>query len=106
MTVRAPRHLKPSTRAWYRAVCDSYVLEDHHLRLLELAGVAWDRAEEARAIIAEHGTTYVDRFGAPRLHPAVNIERDSMASFARLVKALDLDTEPPKSLGRPPGGGL
>lgn len=74
-----------------------YALEPHHLHLLKLACEALDRAEEARGALATHGTTYIDRFGAPRLRPEVAVERDSRLSFARLCRELDLDTEAPVS---------
>src|SRR3979409_869555 len=33
-----PKHLKPATRAWFASVCEEYELDEHHLRLLALAG--------------------------------------------------------------------
>lgn len=73
---------------------DSYALEEHHERLLTLACEAWDRAEQAREALLEHGLTYVDRFDCPRPRPEVAIERDSRIGFARLVRELDLDGDP------------
>jgi hypothetical protein len=35
-------------------------------RLLTLAAEAWDRAQQARAALDEHGLTYLDRFAARR----------------------------------------
>lgn len=90
---RPPRHLEPATRRWFAAVCTEYELEEHHLRLLTLAGEAWDRCEAARKAIAELGLTYLDRFGAPRARPEVAIERDSRVAFARLIRELDLDID-------------
>jgi phage terminase small subunit len=89
----APGHLSDRARRWWRSVVDTYQLEDHHLHLLRLAAEALDRAEEARAALGANGTTYLDRFNAPRLRPEVSIERDSRLSFARLCRELDLDTE-------------
>ena len=37
-----------------------------------------------------------------RPHPAIAIERDSKIGFARLVRELDLDTEPPTSMRSAP----
>ena len=91
---RAPAHLNPRTAAWWRDVVADYSLEEHHERLLTLAGEAWDRAEQARTALAEHGLTYEDRFAQPRARPEVAIERDSRVAFARLVRELDLDGEP------------
>lgn len=90
----APRHLKPETAKWWREVAKEYDLQGHHERLLTAAGEAWDRQQQAREALAKHGTTYMDRFGQPRARPEVAIERDSRIAFARLVRELDLDSEP------------
>jgi phage terminase small subunit len=92
--IRAPKHLKPPTRRWWLDVHAHFDLEPHHVRLLTLAGEAWDRAGAAREAIARHGITYLDRFGAPRVRPEVAIERDSRLAFARMVRELRLDVEP------------
>ena len=98
-----PAHLAPPTRKWFGAVLENYALEDHHVRLLTLAAESWDRGQEARAGLVEHGLTYADRFGAPHARPEVAIERDSRLQFARLVRELDLDVEaPPPAASRPP----
>jgi phage terminase small subunit len=97
-----PAHLRPDTAAWWQAVAKDYALESHHLRILTLAAEAWDRGVEARESIAKHGTVYVDRFDQPRARPEVAIERDSRIAFARLVRELALDLDPPDEAGRPP----
>src|SRR5262245_4699841 len=97
----APAHLRPATRDWFAAVLADYELEEHHTRLLTLAGEAWDRGQQAREVLDREGLTYTDRFGAPRLRPEAGIERDSRIAFARLVRELSLDVEPPSD-SRPP----
>jgi phage terminase small subunit len=62
---------------------------------LQLACEAWDRAQEARAAIALEGLTINTPKGGMRPHPAIKIENDSQIRFARFVRELDLDTEPP-----------
>lgn len=98
---KAPRHLRAATRRWVDGVVENYVLEPHHLRLLVLAGEAWDRCTAAREAIAENGLTCEGRFGA-KARPEVAIERDSRLAFARLVRELNLDADPPDE-NRPPG---
>ncbi len=98
----APKWLKPATKRWVRDVLASWELEEHHRRILIHAGEAWDRADGAREVIAKEGTTYLDRFQQPKMRPEVLIERDSMALFAKLIRELDLDLEPPKENSRPP----
>lgn len=101
MSVRAPAHLRRQTAAWWRSVVVEYAVQEHHRRLLTAAAESWDRMTEAREALAEHGTVYVDRFGAPRARPEVAIERDSRLAFARLVRELDLrgDSPPGESGG-------
>ena len=84
--IKAPAHLTEATQKWFEAVVDGYDLEQHHTALLTLAGEAWDRSQQAREALAEHGLTFVDRFGAPHARPEVAIERDSRIAFARLVR--------------------
>jgi phage terminase small subunit len=97
-----PKHLKPATKRWFAAVFEQYSLEEHHEKLLTLAGEAWDRCCAAREALAEHGIVYTDRFGAPRARPEVAIERDSSIAFARLIRELDLDIAPPSEPRRAP----
>jgi hypothetical protein len=99
---RLPGHLKRATRRWAEGVLSDFVLEAHHVKLLVLAAGAWDRAEQAREALAEHGTTYTDRFDQPRARPEVAIERDSRIAFARLLRELALDVDEPGD-ARPPG---
>lgn len=102
--MKAPKHLKPETGDWFNAVMRDYQLQDHHVRLLTLAGEAWDRGQQAREAIAEHGLSFIDRFKAPHARPEVAIERDARIAFARLLRELCLDIDPP-SEARPPAIG-
>jgi P27 family predicted phage terminase small subunit len=99
----APVHLAKATRAWFTEVVSHYVLESHHVRLLVLGCEAWDRATQARKLLAKDGLTFRDRHGAIRPHPALNVERDSRIAFARLLRELALDVEGPgEERSRPP----
>jgi phage terminase small subunit len=93
--IPAPSHLQPETQEWWLRVVTDYALEPHHLRLLQAAGEAWDRSQQAREAIAGHGLTFIDAQGSPRSRPEIAIERDSRIAFARLIRELDLDAEPP-----------
>jgi phage terminase small subunit len=99
---RAPSHLRPETRRWFEHVTDEFALEQHHVRLLTLAGEAWDRCVQAREALDKLGLTVEDRFGFPRPRPEIAVERDSRLAFARLVRELDLDTEATPESRRPP----
>src|SRR5215208_5043502 len=91
---RAPGHLGQATRKWWRSVVAEYDLDPHHERLLTLAAEAYDRAQEARETVAAEGAYFEDRFGQPKAHPAIAVERDARIGFARLLRELDLDGEP------------
>ncbi|RLP22212.1 P27 family phage terminase small subunit [Mesorhizobium sp. YM1C-6-2] len=93
--LRPPAHLDKTTAKWFKTVLDEYELEPHHVRLLTLAAEAWDRCQAARTIIDSDGMTYTDRFGQPKPRPEIAIERDSRIGFARLIRELALDVEPP-----------
>ncbi len=103
--VKGPRQLKNETREWWVSIVQSYELESHHLRLLTLAGEAWDRAQQARRILDARGLTYDDRYGQPRVRPEIGVERDNRIVFARMLRELGLDVVEPGPIGRPPGGG-
>ena len=102
-TIKAPPHLAAETAGWWLHVCGEFDLEQHHVRLLTLAAESWDRCQQARAIIDKDGPICTTADGGLKQHPAVAIERDARLAFARLLRELDLDTEPPSERTRPPG---
>ena len=93
-----PSHLGARSRAWAQSVLDDAAgdVTDTELKLLVLAAEALDRAATARRLVEREGITYADRFGAPRVHPAVAIERDARNAFARLAGQLGLDSSEPE----------
>lgn len=102
MTRRAPGYLRPATRRWWAMVCSEWTLEEHHVRLLTLAASAWDRAEQAREVIDRDGLVVQTRYSGPKRHPCIAIESESRIAFARLLRELDLDVDPPSEASRPP----
>ena len=98
----APEHLRRETKAWWRSVVRDYLLEQHHLLLLQAACEALDRAAEAREILDKEGLTVPTSSGGLKQHPAAQIEFNSRLSFARILRELDLDTEPAPEGRRPP----
>jgi hypothetical protein len=60
------------------------------------------RACEAQSILSRDGLIIAGREGGVRPHPAVAIRRDAEISFARLLRELDLDTEPASGLRTAP----
>ena len=98
-----PAHLVPETQAWFGSVVETYRLEEHHTRLLVHAGESWDLAQQARGAIAEHGMTYLDRWGCPHSRPEVKVLHDAMGSFRRALRELCLDVSAPGEPARAPG---
>lgn len=99
---KPPAYLRPETRKWIDYVLSEYALDQHHFRLLTLAAEAWETGQDARAAIAEHSAVYIDRFGSPRKRPEVSIQAEARIAFARLLRELDLDVDPPATASRPP----
>jgi P27 family predicted phage terminase small subunit len=102
--MESPAHLSPSARQWWTTTVETYILQEHHLRILQLACEAWDRSQQARERLDREGLTVPGAEGGIKTHPAVAIERDSRLAVARLVRELDLDVEPPvaERVGPPP----
>lgn len=96
-TLEPPSHLSPASQAWWRGVLQGWRLEEHHVRVLTLAAEAYDRAQQAQELLRKDGLVIEGREGGIRPHPAVAIRRDSEISFARLLRELDLDVDPPTS---------
>lgn len=100
---KTPDHLSAEAAAWWQATVTEYTLEPHHLRLLQGACEAWDRQQQARKAIADHGgLTFTDERGVIRAHPAVAMERDARTAVARLIREMDLDGGPGSDAPRPP----
>jgi P27 family predicted phage terminase small subunit len=92
----APEHLSPAMRDWWRDITTTFVLESHHLKVLQVCAEAWDRLQQARQVLAEEGLTIETGTGSRKQHPAVAIERDARAQFLVALRQLDLDVEMPK----------
>jgi phage terminase small subunit len=90
-----PAHLSPSSAKWWETTVRDYVLEEHHLRLLQLACESWDRCQAARAELESECLTVPAKDGGIRPHPCIAIEVNSRLACARLIRELDLDTTPP-----------
>jgi len=101
MDKKLPNHLRASTKTWILKIIDGYELENHHIKILIMAGETWDRITQARETIKKEGAYFNDRFGRPKSHPALADERNNRIVFARLLRELNLSEEGPDV--RPPG---
>jgi P27 family predicted phage terminase small subunit len=88
---KAPAHLSREMKAWFTSIASEYVLESHHLRVLQSACESWDRCQQSRKMLKRDGLTALDGKGALKAHPAVAIERDSRLAFLRALRELGLD---------------
>jgi phage terminase small subunit len=97
-------HLSASARQWWETTVATYVLEPHHLLLLQATADAWDRYQAAREQLDSEGLT-IPGWQGPKPHPAAAIARDAALVFSRLLRELDLDVAPPPDVmntTRPP----
>lgn len=99
---RVPGHLRSETRKWLRQILGDFDLESQDFRVLVKTAEAFDRCEQAREMIAECGLTVTDRYGTPKAHPAVAIERDSRTAFLRGIRELALGGVEVPEAPRPP----
>jgi len=94
-TRKPPQHLSLDCQLWWATVMEDYQLDEHHVRLLTMACESWDINEKAREEILLHGILVKDDRGNLRTNPAVAIAKDAKTTFARLIRELDLDIDPP-----------
>ena len=100
-----PAHLGDAGLQLWTAIMKDYQIGDAGgLALLGQACEAADRVEECRRTIAEQGAVIRSQ-GAIRAHPLLAAERDARAAMLRALRYLNLDVEPIKAIGRPPGSG-
>jgi P27 family predicted phage terminase small subunit len=99
-----PEGLSDEAKAWFRKIVLEYQVEDEAgILLLRGAMEAFDRVQEARAILKANGLTVTDKYGQHRPHPAVGIERDAAKNLLAYLRALNLDVQPLRAgPGRPP----
>jgi hypothetical protein len=98
--------LQPKTKNWLKDVAKEFELDEHHMRLLVLAGCSYDRALEAKRTVDAESAVIEDRFQQKKAHPAVEIQKQASITFCRLLRETGLDLAGPDD-SRPysrPGG--
>ena len=100
--LKAPRYLRPKTRAWWLTVMEGWELEEHHQRVLTATCRAWDTMEAAERLLDREGLVVETKAGGPRAHPAVKIAAEARLQFFRGVRELDLDITAPSETRRLP----
>lgn len=99
-----PAHLlKPGAALWREMVAEYGIADPAGVALLTTAAECLDRMRAAQKAIKVHGEFVVDRYGAPKLNPACNLEKDARNGMIAAFRALNLDIEPLRDgPGRPP----
>ena len=82
--------LHPQAQKWVDTVLQDWEIPLSERPLVLMAGTALSRAREARKLIEKEGLVLAG-LQTVKPHPAVTIERDATALFARLLKQLDLE---------------
>jgi phage terminase small subunit len=101
---RPPSGLSSAAVEWWTRLHAEFDLSDEGAAfLLESALRAFDRMNQAAALIEKHGVCIEDRYKQLKPNPACAVERDSRAAMLQAFKALNLDVVPPGPVGRPPG---
>ena len=101
---RAPAGLSKESQRWWRNIQREYRITDPGgLLILLTAMESLDRLRDAQAAIKANGACFKDRWGQIKVNPMCVVEKDSRSAFYTGLKALNLDLEPLKALGRPGG---
>jgi P27 family predicted phage terminase small subunit len=104
MPARAPSDLSAESKKFWRKVVSEYDIADTPgLRILETICHAIDTEREAMNEIENQGITLTDRFGQVKPNGLLRVCRDARAQIKQGLKALNLDWEDVKDVGRPPG---
>jgi P27 family predicted phage terminase small subunit len=103
---KPPAHLGKDGRKWWLALVAEYSIRDAAgLALVGTACECLDRLREAQAAVEKTGALVIDRYGAPKLSPALALEKTARDQMLAALKMLNLDVEPLRDgPGRPAGG--
>jgi len=87
-----------------KSLLKEYAIDDScGLAILQTGLEAYDQMHSAMAVVAVEGMTVKGDRGGTKAHPLCAVIRDSRAQFLMSLKNLQLDLEPLKGIGRPPG---
>ena len=99
-----PADLTKPQQALWREILDQFEVSDAaSLRVLHVGLQALDRAESARRRIKKDGQVVTDRFGQPKAHPLLSVERDARSQFMLAIQRLQLDIAAPPLVRRQEG---
>jgi P27 family predicted phage terminase small subunit len=96
---RPPADLSAEAKKWWSKLHGMYVLDGHHLLLVEELCRALDRLRQSQEVLRKDGVVSVDSKGNPKAHPATILERDSRTALLKICAQLNLDA----AAALPPG---
>lgn len=100
--IPAPSGLSKESEALWDGIMQEYQIADTAgLMLLETLCKLNDEIIECREMIEKEGLTVLNRYDKPKPHPLLDVERRARGQFLQVLKALNLDLEPLKNVGRP-----
>jgi P27 family predicted phage terminase small subunit len=103
-SLKPPSDLSFEAKKLWKSIQAEYGIEDATgITYLDTGCRFFARMREAQATIAREGAVVKDRFDQLKPHPAAIIERDAASSMIKAFRQLNLDVEPLKTIGRPPG---
>ena len=79
------------------------IVDDAGQAILQTGMEAYDLMQKAQEQVDRDGLTVAGDRGGIKAHPLLACIRDSRAQFLMALKHLNLDIEPIKQMGRPPG---
>jgi len=92
--IKVPKHLNKEGKKLYKAVLEEFELQSHEQAILTQACECLDRIYQAREVIQKNDSAfYNDRFGKPKVHPALETEKKFKTLFYRLLRELGLSLE-------------
>ncbi len=107
MTIpKTPSGLSPRSGHLWRETLSTWELSPTEMAVLEGGLRSLDRADQAAEVLKEEGLSTVDRYGAPRAHPLIDIELRARREFANAVRQLGVKLTaetPPRRRGAKPG---
>jgi hypothetical protein len=92
MKTTPPPKISAHAQEFFSAVVDRYDLEAHHLVVLRGVVQQMTVAEHAAEILSDQGICCLDRYGIPREHPMVSVERRARAEVRAGIHQLNLQT--------------
>ena len=102
--IRFKKTVRSEARREALRLIDEYqIIDAGGLLYIRAFADAFTTELNAMDIVETNGLTFEDRFGQVKAHPLCSVIRDSRAQKLAALKALNLDVEPLKNVGRPSG---